>query len=237
MNVSIKAIAAAVSLAVVGGVQAAPVVDALGPNGGDVIVNIVGVNSGSQAESLVINTGITSDQFFPGSSFSFTSDPGLTSTISAFVGLYDDVRFWAAGAITDSFGFNRTTLNTGGPVADVPLFVTNAQVYYDKLNLGDLGAAPGNTVVVPFGDDEHYNNGDLTGFMNTGVGLDQDVAFRYQNVTFTGSAEEALNNWNLSSAGVLTYNAEVAPVPLPAAAWLMGSALMGVVAVGRRRSA
>jgi hypothetical protein len=45
--------------------------------------------------------------------------------------------------------------------------------------------------------------------------------------------------WFLSSAGQLTYNivAEAAPVPLPAAVWLLGSGLMGLIGVGRRRRA
>lgn len=239
MNHSIKTIAAAVGLAVAGGAQAAQVNDALSANGGDIIANIVSIlntDTLAQGPSLIINTGISADQFFPGSSFSFTSDPGLTSTISSFISSYADVRFWVAGAKTDSFGFDRTTLNTGPAVDDVPLFVTNSQAYYEELNgeNGALGAAPGNTAEVPAGDTEHYTNGNLTGFMST-VGLDTDVPFRYHNVTFTGDEEQALNSWRLSSEGVLTYNNAAQVVPLPAAAWLMGSALTGIVVVARRR--
>jgi hypothetical protein len=45
--------------------------------------------------------------------------------------------------------------------------------------------------------------------------------------------------WFLSSAGQLTYNiaSASAPVPLPAAVWLLGSGLMGLIGVGRRRRA
>jgi hypothetical protein len=42
--------------------------------------------------------------------------------------------------------------------------------------------------------------------------------------------------WSLSSTGTLTYGAD-APVPLPAAVWLLLSGLLGVGAVGRRSSA
>ena len=41
--------------------------------------------------------------------------------------------------------------------------------------------------------------------------------------------------WSLSSNGTLTYSALGAPVPVPAAVWLLGSALIGLVGVARRR--
>ena len=44
--------------------------------------------------------------------------------------------------------------------------------------------------------------------------------------------------WNLASNGTLTWNAaQVSSVPVPAAVWLLGSGLMGLVGVGRRRAA
>jgi hypothetical protein len=45
--------------------------------------------------------------------------------------------------------------------------------------------------------------------------------------------------WNLNSAGVLSYtlNGASAAVPLPAAVWLLGSGLLGMAAVRRRRQA
>jgi hypothetical protein len=45
--------------------------------------------------------------------------------------------------------------------------------------------------------------------------------------------------WFLTSGGQLTYNiaSAAAPVPLPAAVWLLGSGLLGLIGVGRRRSA
>jgi hypothetical protein len=43
--------------------------------------------------------------------------------------------------------------------------------------------------------------------------------------------------WFLSSTGQLSYNiaSAAAPVPLPAAVWLLGSGLLGLIGVGRRR--
>lgn len=51
----------------------------------------------------------------------------------------------------------------------------------------------------------------------------------YQGVLQTTFA----GNWSLDSQGLLTYSA----VPVPAAVWLFGSALVGLVGVARRRAA
>lgn len=44
------------------------------------------------------------------------------------------------------------------------------------------------------------------------------------------------SKWLLTEAGVLTYAAATAPVPLPAAVWLLFSGLAGLGAVARRRA-
>lgn len=41
--------------------------------------------------------------------------------------------------------------------------------------------------------------------------------------------------WLLDANGKLTYNAEAAPVPVPAAVWLLGSGLVSLAGVARRR--
>ena len=52
------------------------------------------------------------------------------------------------------------------------------------------------------------------------------------NNTFniTGASATPFGTWTLGTDGALTYNA----IPIPAAVWLFGSALIGLVGVGRR---
>lgn len=89
---------------------------------------------------------------------------------------------------------------------------------------------------------EDYNNGltvPASGELNSALGfyalrrsstLAQDALISTQ---YANSGH--LAQWLLTSAGTLTYS--VAPVPLPAALWLLLSGLAGVGVVGRRKSA
>jgi hypothetical protein len=61
-------------------------------------------------------------------------------------------------------------------------------------------------------------------------------------VSQTAGAPNAANVYKsdytltLNAAGVLSYNAPTSAVPVPAAIWLLGSGLMGLVGIGRRRN-
>lgn len=73
-------------------------------------------------------------------------------------------------------------------------------------------------------------------------------AVGFYNVVSTGRTSVSINQyansngagfWFLSSTGDLTYNiaaGSAAPVPLPAAVWLLGSGLLGMAGIARRRA-
>lgn len=77
------------------------------------------------------------------------------------------------------------------------------------------------------------------GYSTAAGDLETLAAYSYQAIdtNLTLAMSEDLNQWTLDlTAGTLTYGA-VSEVPVPAAAWLFGSALMSLVAVRRRRAA
>jgi len=65
----------------------------------------------------------------------------------------------------------------------------------------------------------------------TGTGKNTDILSAVQFGNANGAA-----TWALSSTGDLVYTTSASPVPLPAAIWLLGSGLLGLAGIGRRKA-
>jgi len=64
---------------------------------------------------------------------------------------------------------------------------------------------------------------------------DPSVYQFYGSGGLTAGTGNGIGQWTMSQSGVLSYSAGVSAVPVPAAAWLFGSGLLGLVGVARRR--
>lgn len=244
----IKATAVAVAFAIAGGAQAATIdTTQSGVNGGaGVLVNIMRVNSdGTDGNSMLINTGLNSRDVADGVTTSYVSDVSLTSSIASFISGASSIKFWAIGVASDAFAFDTAAMGTSnsflGDASAVEGYVTNINAYIDTANTGDYGndvAGDGpdiETNLAP-GSDLHYTNA-LTSGLFSPAGLNSSVVFKASmNDTFgAGFSTADLGSWMLSSNGELTYGQPVSAVPVPAAVWLFGSGLVGLVGIGRRR--
>lgn len=119
-------------------------------------------------------------------------------------------------------------------IADQPFDPLNPQGQYNDPTSGSLADVFGGIA-------------NLAG--NVGLGLDTNVFFTSQEivrdqdgnpvgVSTTDNTIFNVGDFNLSAAGLLTFTpAGVSQVPLPAAVWMFGAGLMGVLRLTRRKAA
>jgi hypothetical protein len=209
-------------------------------NGDTVLVNIL--KDGSTGESMIIDTNVLATDFRTGTLSSWTSNVDLTAAINAFIGASTDVDYYVVG-------YEDLGLNKYGLANKIQLNETSVESMNGQFNIDYLGAA--NSVFgaategltenwltgIPDGDPAHYENNFLfgNGYVQ-GFALGETAAFYSSHSNVLGAPNNTqLLDWNLSADGSLTYG--VSAVPVPAAVWLFGSGLLGLVGVARRRKA
>lgn len=242
MNFKMKLAAAAVAFTM-GSVAQAAVIDTTSTGvgkGSDIVVNILN----DAGDSLVVNTQLNALDLAKGVITSWTSSAALTADISAFLSGSTAAKFWVIGAAAPS-GFESYAL-ASSPLVDTQVnmntYIGNVNSYIDLANAGVFGsdAAADGADIENVGTDPQlgFQNPNISQWMSGGTGLDTSVLFKSTSVNgFNPVAFNDLQFWTLSSNGELNYGAEVSAVPVPAAVWLFGSGLLGLVGVARRRAA
>ena len=191
---------------------------------------------------------------------SFAADTALTSFISAAgsdtltFGLYSAAY---SGATAPTRGATGNTLflvsGTATNIANTSesLLVNNAPTIYNtdigRFNLNTLDSYNGSTNGIFGTTHSALNSTSLTtegaGFSQAGPTLD-GTAFNVYGLASTGTTTGKAAAFLLgtvsfnSTSDVLSFTGETqttSAVPLPAAAWLFGSGLLGLMGIGRRR--
>ncbi len=82
------------------------------------------------------------------------------------------------------------------------------------------------------GSDFNQGSAAATGTVSNVVGNSFDYVLDWSSLIVGGPFNNQTGTWHLTGTGTV---AAAAPVPLPAAVWLLGSGLIGMVGVARRR--
>lgn len=143
----------------------------------------------------------------------------------------------SAPAITGTAGLTPVIQNIQTEIADWASLTTSG-TFFDP-----TGGSTANALSGPL-NGGGWNNGQISaGTVGTALSFYNIIGNTYvttaDGLAAHTTATTTYNGfWFLSSTGQLTYNlVAAAPVPLPAAIWLLGSGLLGLIGVGRRRAA
>ena len=230
MKFAMTKLAAATTLAVAfSNVNAATIA------GDTVIVSILNDTSG---ESMLIDTNVATADFRTGAVTSWSATADLTAAIDGFLG-GSSASFWVAGY--DVVGFDKWAFTTKVQVSSLAVgqFTTNVQAFSDIVSNGQFAAAIDNGTEeyltnIAAGSAAHHINQNTNGYVADVV--DTATFYSSQSGFFLGQIDTVYEDWHLNTAsGELTYG--VSAVPVPAAVWLFGSGLLGLVGVARRRNA
>ena len=261
MKFATKALVAAFALVIGGQAQAAIDSDnasnaTTGTGAGELFLSVID-RGGSAPRSYVRDLGITAADFIANDasyvnslSSVFAADANLvnmlvnkTGTIAWNIAAAHntwDANFNGLGYLSTSptqLDVNNTPSGYAGIGGTA---IPNIGIYLNSVNGVDANYAADGSQIFGNAANAFYDTawGDMWNVSHsTEAALDQSLGFYYvvlDGLSDTTGVQNMLGNWMLSSAGTLTYTASV--VPVPAAVWLLGSALIGMVGVARRKS-
>jgi hypothetical protein len=256
---TLKKVTAAVIVAVSAGSTEAAIVDGI-TQPSELFVNVWDETA---QQSYALDLGITTAQFLANPtqtlSFNLAGDANYTSFLTPQSPLMFNVAGFSLvlndlpdipgyGALITSNG-DVAGSTSGWSQAQVDNAGNKISVHIGGLNAVESnatanGAGNGSGIAGPTSGDAYFgantwltNLGGGLPFNNT-AGVDTPLGF-WQLGTSDGSDAVATpfdGSWTLSSNGTLTYSA-VSAVPVPAAVWLFGSGLVGMIGVARRKLA
>jgi|GEM_PF-2446981 len=257
MSMTLKTTAAAVAMLVAGSANAAILSDATQSGDGELFINIV-LNTVTPA-TIVLDTNINTHDLVNGTVTNWTSNAAQTaavqnlfatpgSSISEFV--FDAGARQDNNAVLDEFGLfltNTDSTTLPPPVSQINTFSGFSTRMRDWLNsVNQVSDITADGVLNPVNSGQGdwtdpfqgwSGNGDTINWLTTtDTAVTNSLAlYRYYYQPDFSNVSELYGFIDIdTSTGVVSYSA-VSAVPVPAAAWLFGSGLMGLVSVARRR--
>lgn len=262
MQLKLKSAIAAVAMLVGGTAQSAVLYDEFQTGDGEVFLSVFRDNASPL--SMIIDTGINANALVanPNAFDGFTVGPGASSNIQTSAladffgtGVVTDFVF-NGGAVMNNLATTTgldlgpilTRGTAGGNVSDFSGINTvnqNMQAFIKDVNVA-IGTSDVLTDIAPLENGYHdqpfvwsSNAGGVVAFSTEGpMNSPLELVWAHFDINDPNLAvvEESLGFWTMDfAAGTATFSTGVSQVPVPAAVWLFGSGLMGLVGAARRR--
>jgi hypothetical protein len=235
-----------------------------GTGAGELFLSVID-RGGPVQRSYVLDLGITATQFLSNdasyvNNLSFTADANLLDILNNKSGTISWNIAAARNTVDpnpDNYGYLSTSpstlianQNTPQGQFGIGAALTKLGSYTNAVNGSDTNVALNVSKIFSASDGAFYDGGawgDMwDGSHSTEGGLNSTLGFYYVALNFSGDdsgnssrVQKLLGQWQLAASGTLSYVGEVVggpQVPVPAAVWLLGSALVGMAGIRRRKS-
>lgn len=259
MSMTLKTTAAAVAMLVAGSANAVILRDDLTQSGdGELFINVV-LNTASP-QTIVLDTNINTHDLVNGTVTSWTSNAAQTAAVQSLLAtpgssigefVFDGGARQDNVSNLDEFGLfltNTDSTTLPPPVNQITQFQNYQTRMFDWLgSVNQVKTITADGVLTPVTSGQGDWTDGFQGWDGNGLTLNwlttTDTAvtnslplYRYYYEPTGANVSELYGLINIdTSTGVVSYNAAVSAVPVPAAAWLFGSGLMGLVGIARRR--